>query len=863
MTSINYIQKGLPIEDVSIKERVGIAGYSLLELAALNIPVTPGFIIDISNILDLPRESVKKNLDEGIQKLEDMTGRRLTDLQSPLLLNVCLSPSMIVENTPVIRHIGLNTAIVQSLGEFFKGESVYNTFLSFIETYTTLCLDASTANLGSEKKVMSQDDAKAECERLLSTSASEFPQNPSDQLESAVYSMAKSYHADPMNRDIPAAVVIQYIPHGDSDQKLINGHFLTRDVKTGEPQLNGGFSPGVFLSEGEAEQDINELDNYLLDELDLIAGTLEGYFLDVRHVDFVIEQGNVYVIRNREPKQKSMITKLRILADLKSDDQISDEEYVTSISPNELNSLLYSTINVQSVSGLTSIHGGIAGSLGATCGKVYFSTKKLIDAYWKAKAEDGDTNLILIKKSTFAEDVQAVEIGCGVVSSEGGYTSHAPIVARSLGKPATVFPDITYHEDHVIIGGHKVNEGDYLSMEISSAEEPAIYLGKATLEYPDIEKSGVKDLLIKAKKFNMGVKILANADTPQEAAQAKLLGADGIGLCRTEHMFHRGKRIYDFRDLLIAKNSERKKDIHAKIKAFLTEDFEEIFEIMDGMPITIRLLDAPMHEFLPTDETELDETVKHLPELSAELSKEEMRQSFLRLKETNPMLGHRGCRVGISSPEIYDLQTAAILAAALKVKQDKNIDVQPGIMIPLIMSKEEMYLIKNGQIMEGKESVKGIIGVIRQFMKENELKRQPFEVKIGAMIELPAAAISAADIAKQSEFFSFGTNDLTQTTMGLSRDDINSFLPAYTEMDVWKNDPFQNLLDPVKILIDRAIQSGRQVRPDLKIGICGEHGANPEVIEYCLNIGMNYISCSPFGIPIAILAVAQTNLANR
>jgi pyruvate,orthophosphate dikinase len=670
----------------------------------------------------------------------------------------------------------------------------------------------------------------------------------------------KQYHADPMNQDIPASLVIQYIPHGDSNSQLLRGQFTTRNIKTGDPQLSGHFCRCEFLTPSDKDKEINELDTALLDELDEIAGTLEGFHLDVRQVDFLVEKGKLYVTKESQVERKSMATKLRILSELQSENQITAEEYVGSITPNEMNSLLYSTINAKSVEGQTVLQGGIAGSLGATSGKVYFSTKKLMEAYWKAKSEDEDTNLILLKKSTYAEDVQAVEIGCGVISSEGGYTSHAPIVARSLGKPAIVFPGITYHDGYVDIGGHKVNEGDYVSMEIVSTEDPCIYLGRAELEYPDIEKNGVKDLLEKAKKFAMGIKILANADTPDESRQAKLLGADGIGLCRTEHMFHRNKRIYVFRDLLITKNAERKKEILSKVKKFLSEDFQELFEVMDGRPITIRLLDAPLHEFLPTGEVELEETMKQLPELASEQSKDEIRQSFLRLKETNPMLGHRGCRVGISSPEIYDVMTAAILEAALKVKTEKNIDVQPGIMIPLIMSKEEMYLIKNGQIMEGKESVKGIIGVIREFMKSSGLQRQPFDVKIGAMIELPAAALSAADIAKQAEFFSFGTNDLTQTTMGLSRDDINSFLPAYTEMDVWKSDPFQNLLEPVKQLIDQAIQTGRQIRPDLSVGICGEHGANPEVIKYCLDIGMNYISCSPFGIPIAILAVAQSNL---
>ncbi len=859
MTKIYYIEEGLPIEDPEIKEKVGIVGYSLLEKAALSIPVTPGFIVELATQESSGQRDFKNILNEGIGFIEKATGRAFGDPTAPLLLKICLSPSLIMETTPIIEYVGLNTSIIDSFVSRFNPQSIYHVFSEFLTGFATQALNINPEDL----KNIDRSDEKTYCDQLLSNQAQNLPQNPMDQIELAVSKMADSYRADPMNQDIPASLVIQYIPHGDQSAPFINGTFITRDSRTGDPQLNGSFyTSEVFYGGGEL-QNISQLDPAILEEMDEIAGILEGFHLDIRQVDFVVENGKAFVTGEGEVEQKSMASRLRILSDLQSENQISNAEYINSITPKELNSLLYSTINRESVSDHVVLRGGVGGSLGATSGRVFFSTKKLIEAYWKAKTEDTDKNLILLKKSTFAEDVQAVEIGCGVLTSEGGYTSHAPIVARSLGKPAIVFPDITYHEDHVVISGHKVLEGDYVSMEIVSADEPAIYLGQAELEYPDIEKNGVKDLLEKAKEFAMDIQILANADNQQEARQAKILGADGIGLCRTEHMFHREKRIYQFRDLLINKNMERKKDILDRIKAFLVDDFKELFEIMDGMPITIRLLDAPLHEFLPTDEGELEETMVQLKDLAAEQTKEEIRQSFLRLQETNPMLGHRGCRVGISSPEIYDVQTAAILEAALQVQKDKNINVQPSIMIPLIMSKEEMYLIKNGQIMEGKEPVKGIIGVIRAFMKKNELKRQPFEVKIGAMIELPAAALSASDIAKQAEFFSFGTNDLTQTTMGLSRDDINSFLPAYTEMDVWKNDPFQNLLEPVKVLIDQAIQSGRQVRPDLKVGICGEHGANPDVISYCLQVGMNYISCSPFGIPVAILSVAQSNLARN
>lgn len=467
MAALYYIQKGLRIEDTQLKEKVGIVGYSMLEQAALNIPVSPGFIIELATLQTMEQKAVRLALDEGIQFIEKQTGRKFGDAASPLLLRVWLSPSLIMEKTPLIKYLGLNKPIADSLAATVKADHVYGPFVTFLEEYATLCLGKTENELEKTRQTVSPSDPKSLGNYLMSNLVKDFPQNPYAQLEAAIFGLAKIYHADPMNQDIPASLVIQYIPHGDTVSQLLRGRFTTRNVKTGEAQLNGTFTRCEFLTGGdEKEHDINQLDTALLDEFDEIAGTLEGFYLDVRQVDFLVEHGKIYVNREKQVEGKSMVTKLKILSELQSENQITDEEYVGSITPKELNSLLHSTINMKSVANHVVLRGGIAGSLGATSGKVYFSTKRLLEAFWQAKAEDGDTNLILLKKSTYAEDVQAVEIGCGVISSEGGYTSHAPIVARSLGKPAIVFPDITYHEGYVVIGSHKVNEGDYISMEI-------------------------------------------------------------------------------------------------------------------------------------------------------------------------------------------------------------------------------------------------------------------------------------------------------------------------------------------------------------------------------------------------------------
>ncbi len=568
MTTIYHIQKGLKISEEDLKSRIGMYGMSMLEMAALDIPITPGFIIEISKLEELSQKDVRIALDSGIQQIEKETGRKFGDNRSPLLLQVCLSPSIALGTTPSIDFIGLNDQTSQTLANLFDSNYAFKSYNSLIKEFSSQFLGISDQDLKQGGDSSTSEDLKSNCNFLLSNVAKDFPQNPYGQLEVAVFGMAETYFSDDLNRDIPASLVIRYIPYGEKESPSCQGSFITRDPKTGDPQLSGYFRKSEQMA--DQEQDLQLLDQQLLEDFDDIAATLEGFFMDAREVCFFIERGKTWVLEQKEIEDKTPITKLRILADLQEGEQISDEEFVNSISPNELNSLLYSTINRESVKDAVSLHGGIAGSLGATSGKVFFSTKKLMEAYWKAKANDEDTSVILMIKSTFAEDVQAVEIGVGVITSDGGYTSHAPIVARSLGKPAIIIPEITFNDDHVIIADHRIEEGQYISMDITSTDEPVIFLDKAELEYPDIEKSGVKNLLDKAKEFAMGIKTLANADTPEEARQAKLFGADGIGLCRTEHMFLRNGRIYDFRELLITKEKEDKKIVLQRIKEFLT-----------------------------------------------------------------------------------------------------------------------------------------------------------------------------------------------------------------------------------------------------------------------------------------------------
>ena len=508
---------------------------------------------------------------------------------------------------------------------------------------------------------------------------------------------------------------------------------------------------------------------------------------------------------------------------------------------------------------IKSIKGGIAGSTGAAIGRVFFSTPKLLEEYKKAIMHGGDTNLILVLVSSYAEDVKAIEVAQGVVTCEGGFSSHAPVVARSLGKVAMVQPEMKIKGNSFTIAGKTVKEGDYISINVPYYEEPTLYLGKVELIEPDFKKNGLFDFLEIVERHIGEFNVRANADQGRDATLANDFKANGIGLCRTEHMFFNEKRIMKFREMIIAKNYEERLKVLEALKPMQRSDFYELFKIMAGKPVTIRLLDAPLHEFLPRTEESMQEFIKYMQGRNKSLKADEIREKCEELEEMNPMLGHRGCRVAVTYPEIYEMQCKAIFEAACMLKKE-GIEVVPEIMIPIVMSEQEIKFIKNGKKIEGKE-VRGIRDIKDEVLEEYGISE--LDYKVGTMIELPAAALLSGSIAEYAEFFSFGTNDLTQTTYGLSRDDSNSFFPDYSLYDLMKENPFKVLGEPVKELIAISTLRGRLTRPDLKIGLCGEHGANPDNIAFCIETGLNYVSCSPYAIPLAKLGIAQYNIAKK
>ena len=452
-------------------------------------------------------------------------------------------------------------------------------------------------------------------------------------------------------------------------------------------------------------------------------------------------------------------------------------------------------------------------------------------------------DLILLKDSTRAEDFDAIQLCRGVITSKGGYASHAPIVARHLGKSSLIYPEIGYFEDHVTLGGQTVIEGQTLTIDVQdNGEEPLIYFGKAEIQAALPDSDDLKTLLTQARKQCLITEVRANAESELEVRLAKEYGAAGIGLCRTEHMLLEAKRLEMLRTLFLSEDAEEIASLQAEIGTYLSGDFLELFRIMDGLPLTIRLLDAPLHEFFP-DNTDSGR-LKNL------------------LKQTNPMLGYRGCRLGISMPELYEMQVRAILTAALRAHTEEQIEVHPEVLIPFVMSHREMAILRKGSAVAG-HAFKGINAVISEMVQGLGLEKLPFKFKIGAVIEVPSAALSAANMVRQAEIISFGTNDLTQTTLGISRDDTDALLQLYEELNIWEGDPFRNLAEPVKQLINRAVHSGREVRPDLVTGICGEHSASPDVIRYAIGLGLDYVSCAARSIPGALLTAAQIHLENE
>lgn len=862
------------ISKEEILQKTGVRGRRAMELAELALPILPGFIIDSELASNLKNIELTGHLKTFFKKLEAATNKRFDDPENPMLVKVVLSPSLVITTYPTLHNYGLTE---KTLGGFmnFVGENFGRHELQFL-IKGNLEIEARIAELENRGKDLERiKSAIARLERELSADIGAKEREKSiaavlellpdgfcrgsayQQLELALKRISHMLELDEMNNQ-DTALIIQPMVYGNYGKDSASGNFFTRNIVTGERRLHGEFYQEAFDSIGATGQDINTIAPSYLSKLEKIARTVEDHFKEIRSIRFTIENKKLWIIDQRAVMSKSAQSEIRTLLDLHARKVVDDKYVVSGIKPQQLNEILHPIINPASAAKLRGLEGGIAGAPGAAIGRVYFSTPGLLEAYKEAQQKGEDTRLILCLPASFAEDVKAIEVATGVLSCEGGYSAHASVVARQYGKVSLVKPEMKIRGKKATIADAVIAEGDYITLNVPYYGKPAVYLGKAELIEPNPEESGMLDFIKLVQKYVKDFHVRTNADTPRDSALARSFGAAGIGLCRTEHMFFDEKRINIFREMILSDTAEERKRALAKLQPIQKADFYKIFKIMSPYEVTIRLLDAPLHEFLPHNEEEMGKFVSYLRgrEKAEQISEKEIRARCDALAEFNPMLGHRGCRIAVSYPEIYEMQVRAIFEAVYTL-QKEGVEVHPEIMIPIIMNENELKLLIYGKKIEGAQ-IRGLVDVeeeVRQAMKARKA-----DYRIGTMIELPVAALGAGEIARYAQFFSFGTNDLTQTTLGLSRDDFNSFMPDYTLFDVLDGNPFQVLNHYVKELIETAVKRGRMTRPDLVAGLCGEHGAIPENIRFCMEAGLNYVSCSPYSVPIANLAIAQTNI---
>ncbi|HOV62375.1 MAG TPA: PEP/pyruvate-binding domain-containing protein [Spirochaetia bacterium] len=873
--NIHFFSKKEAIPRGEVWDKYGIRGRLAMEFAELNLPILPGFIIDSDVAAHLENEKLTDNLKANLKKCEQLTGKIFNDPSNPMLVKIVVSPNLAIVHYPTLHNFGLTDATIPGFNTFVGEDFGYHESLFLIRGY--LEIEAKIAELekkddevaalkkkidalakGMEQKKKAKDFAVLldEYRKLL---PQDFFSDAYVQLETALKRISRMLALDELDED-DVAIIIQPMVYGNYGKDSASGGFYTRNIITGEPGIEGYFERNKFNTMEATGSDINKLEKEFFSELTNIARIVEDHFKEIRSIRFTIENKRVWLIDQRPVMTKSTQADIRTLLDLHGRKKVDDTYLIQAIKPEQLNEILHPVINSASVKNMKAINGGISGAPGAAIGKVYFSTESLLEAHKAAQLSGTDTRLILCVTSSFAEDVKAIEVATGVLSSEGGYSAHASVVARQYGKVSLVKPELKVKGKKATIGDVTLNEGDYITLNVPHFGEPAIYIGKAELIEPDPKQSGLLDYIAIVKKHVNGFHVRVNADTPRDAELALKFGAEGIGLCRTEHMFFNEKRINVFREMIISNTKDMRIKALKKLKVMQKDDFYKLFKIMQGKEVTIRLLDAPLHEFLPHNDTEMKAFLTYMKSQkgNANITEKEIVAACDSLKEFNPMLGHRGCRIAVSYPEIYEMQVEAIMEAAYQLQKEK-VDVRPEIMIPIVMNENELKLIIYGKKIEG-YTYKGLYNTAAEVAAQLGVKPIPF--KVGTMIELPVAALGAGEIARYAEFFSFGTNDLTQTTIGLSRDDYNSFMPDYTLFDIIAGNPFRDLNPYVKELIQTAVRRGTMTRPDLIKGLCGEHGAVPENIKFCMESGLDYVSCSVYSVPIANLAVAQFNVAN-
>lgn len=860
-----------------MKNTLGGKGAGLAEMTAAGMPVPQGFTITTDACTQYYTDgrqisdAIQKDIFEHMKGLEKITGKTFGDINNPLLVSVRSGARQSMPGMmDTILNLGLNDESVEGLAKKTNNARfAYDSYRRFVQMFADVVMGVSKSlfeeeidRMKADKGVKNDIDLTAEDLKKLvgifkkiyeDNEHKPFPQDPKEQLIEAVKAVFRSWDNPRANvyrkmNEIPyewgTAVNVQQMAFGNSGDNSGTGVAFTRNPATGEKALFGEY---LINAQGEdvvagvrTPSPISHLKDQMpavYDQFVEIATRLEDHFKDMQDMEFTIEDGHLFMLQTRNGKRTAAAA-LKVACDLVDEGMIDEEEAVLRVEPKQLDALLHPQFDAEALKKAKAIGHGLAASPGAASGKVVFSAEDAKE--WADKGE----KVILVRLETSPEDIEGMAVAQGILTVRGGMTSHAAVVARGMGTCCVSGCGeivVDYDKKLFTLAGKTIKEGDYISIDGSTGNvyDSAIPSAPATISGNFGRFMAWAD---KARKLE----VYTNADTPRDAKQAREFGAEGIGLCRTEHMFFEGERIKAMREMIVAKTVEERKVALAKVLPYQQGDFEGLYEVMEGRPVIIRYLDPPLHEFLPTKEEDIKEIAGEL-----NITVEDLKNVISSLHEFNPMMGHRGCRLAVSYPEIAEMQTTAVINAAINVnKKHPEFKTEPNIMIPLVGELKELKFVKDVVTSTADKIIKDA-GVDLTY-------------QVGTMIEIPRAALTAGDIAKEAEFFSFGTNDLTQMTFGFSRDDAGKFLDSYYENKIYESDPFAHL-DQVGVgkLIKMAVADGRATRPDIHLGICGEHGGDPSSVEFCHFAGLNYVSCSPFRVPIARLAAAQAAIKDK
>ena len=863
--------------DANMRNLLGGKGANLAEMSKLGMPVPNGFTITTEACNkyyeddEVINDEIKAQIMEYLAKLEEETGKKFGDAENPLLVSVrsgarASMPGMM----DTILNLGINDVVAETIAEKSGNPRfAYDSYRRFIQMFADVVkglskkrfeeiIDELKAERGIKDDLeLTADDMKTLVERFKefyrTGLGEDFPTDPKQQMMEAIEAVFRSWNNDRaiyyrrMN-DIPGdwgtAVNVQMMVFGNMGEDCGTGVAFTRNPATGENKLYGEF---LMNAQGEDVvagvrtpkkiDQLKEVSPTAYDQFVDICSKLENHYKNMQDMEFTIENGKLFMLQTRNGKRTAQAA-LKIACDMVDEGLINTDEALMMVEPQQLDSLLHPMFDADALAAAEAVTSALPASPGAGSGQIVFSAEEA-----KEEAEKGK-KVILVRLETSPEDIEGMAVSQGILTVRGGMTSHAAVVARGMGACCVSGAgDIEMHDDegYFVIGDKKFNRGDWISIDGSTGN---VY-GEAIKTVP-ATISGDFERFMKWADDRRRLKIRTNADTPRDAAQAVAFGAEGIGLVRTEHMFFEGDKIKAIREMIVAKTDDQMKAALDKLEPMQQKDFEGIYEAMEGRPVTIRYLDPPLHEFVPTNPDDIKELAREM-----NIGEDELNQVISNLHEVNPMMGHRGSRLAVSNPGIAKMQTAAVIKAALNVnKAHPEWNIVPEIMLPLIGDLAELKYVK-----------KIVTTTADEIIKE---AGSDMKYHVGTMIEVPRAALLADEIAKEAEFFSFGTTDLTQLTFGFSRDDAGKFLPQYYSAKIYENDPFARLdQNGVGKLVEMAANLGRQTRPDIKLGVCGEHGGDPASIHFVDKMGLNYVSCSPYRVPIARLAAAQATIENE